>query len=345
MFTTFVMPSLPRRLCVFLGLILLALSTSISLSHADERPLLRVFTYGSMTSDWGPGPALKARFEAECQCRVEYNSSEDGVSLLNRLRLEGQRTRADVILGLDTGLIPEAERLGLTQPHQLALESFRLQDNLAWDHPHFIPFDQGYFAFVYHRQRTPHPVTSLEALLNSDARIIYQDPRTSTPGLGLLIWIQQVYGDQAPEAWRRLAERTVTVTSGWSDAYSLFLAGEADYVLSYSTSPAYHWLEEQDFNYQAVLMEEGHPRQIEVAAISRWSQNPDLARDFLAFLLSPSTQAELPLGNWMLPVIDDVALPDAFEALIQPEPLLITPEELDRQRSRWIRIWRTAVSR
>jgi thiamine transport system substrate-binding protein len=38
----------------------------------------------------------------------------------------------------------------------------------------------------------------------------------------------------------------VTVTPGWSEAYGLFLEGEADMVLSYTTSPAYHLIAEDD---------------------------------------------------------------------------------------------------
>ncbi|MCP6576788.1 thiamine ABC transporter substrate-binding protein, partial [Klebsiella pneumoniae] len=68
-------------------------------------------------------------------------------------------------------------------------------------------------------------------------RVIYEDQRTSTPGLGLLLWMQKGYGDQAPEAWQKLAAKTVTVTKGWSEAYGLLLKGESDLVLSYTTSP------------------------------------------------------------------------------------------------------------
>lgn len=75
--------------------------------------------------------------------------------------------------------------------------------------------------------------------------MIYEDPRTSTPGLGLLLWMQKVYGDKAPAAWQQLAKKTVTVTKGWSEAYGLFLKGEGDLVLSYTTSPAYHLIEEK----------------------------------------------------------------------------------------------------
>lgn len=109
--------------------------------------------------------------------------------------------------------------------------------------------------------------------------MIYQDPRTSTPGLGLLLWMQKVYGDDAPQAWQKLAKKTVTVTKGWSEAYGLFLKGESDLVLSYTTSPAYHILEEKKDNYAAANFSEGHYLQVEVAARTAASKQPELAQN------------------------------------------------------------------
>src|SRR5690606_22079916 len=81
-----------------------------------------------------------------------------------------------------------------------------------------------------------------ELVYESDVEILIQDPRTSTPGLGLLLWMKHVFGDRAEDAWATLRPRIVTVSTGWSEAYGLFLEGEAPMVLSYSTSPAYHVL-------------------------------------------------------------------------------------------------------
>jgi len=78
-----------------------------------------------------------------------------------------------------------------------------------------------------------------ELINNTEARIVIQDPRTSTPGLGLLTWIKAIYGNKAGEAWQKLNKKIVSVTKGWTDAYyNIFMAGEADMVLSYTTSPA-----------------------------------------------------------------------------------------------------------
>ena len=131
----------------------------------------------------------------------------------------------------------------------------------------FVPYDYGWFAFVYDKTKLQNPPNSLKELVNSDKplKMIYEDPRTSTPGLGLLLWMQKVFGDKAPEAWQKLAKKTVTVTKGWSEAYGLFLKGEGDMVLSYTTSPAYHLIEEKKSQYAAANFSEGHYLQVEVA--------------------------------------------------------------------------------
>src|SRR5690606_22151559 len=105
------------------------------------------------------------------------------------------------------------------------------------------------------------------------------------PGLGFVFWMRSVYGDQTPEAWKKLQKRILTVTPGWSEAYGLFTRGEAPMVLSYATSPAYHMIAENVERYQAAEFSEGHPIQIEVAAMTT-SKRSDLARNFLQFMIS-----------------------------------------------------------
>ncbi len=78
----------------------------------------------------------------------------------------------------------------------------------------------------------------------------------------------------------KLAAKTVTVTKGWSEAYGLFLKGESDLVLSYTTSPAYHIIEEKKDNYAAANFSEGHYLQVEVAARTVASKQPELAEKF-----------------------------------------------------------------
>nr|WP_218168155.1 thiamine ABC transporter substrate binding subunit [Pantoea sp. B9002] len=309
------------------------------------KPVLTVYTYDSFSADWGPGPAVKKAFEAQCDCELKYVALEDGVSLLNRVRMEGKNSKADVVLGLDNNLVQAAEKTGLFAKSSVDTSGLKLPD--GWNNQTFIPFDYGYFAFVYDKNKLKNPPKSLKELVESPEkwRVIYEDPRTSTPGLGLLLWMQKVYGDNAPDAWQKLAQKTVTVTKGWSEAYGLFLKGEGDLVLSYTTSPAYHIIEEKKENYAAAEFSEGHYLQVEVAAQLASSKQPKLAQQFMQFMVSPAFQQTIPTGNWMYPVIKS-DLPAGYQTLQVPaKALQFTPAEVADHRAAWISAWQSAVSR
>ncbi|MFJ3267368.1 thiamine ABC transporter substrate binding subunit [Serratia liquefaciens] len=308
------------------------------------KPTLTVYTYDSFAADWGPGPAVKKAFEAQCECELKFVALEDGVSLLNRLRMEGKNSAADVVLGLDNNLLQAAQQTGLFAPSDV--DSSKLNVPGGWQDKTFVPYDYGYFAFVYNKEKLKNPPKSLHELVESSQnwKVIYEDPRTSTPGLGLLLWMQKVYGDQAPAAWQKLAKKTVTVTKGWSEAYGLFLKGEGDLVLSYTTSPAYHLIEEKKDSYAAANFSEGHYLQVEVAGKLKASKQPELAERFMQFMVSPAFQNAIPTGNWMYPVIK-TSLPAGFDQMTVPQTALqYSAEDVAKQRSNWIRAWQTAVS-
>ena len=308
------------------------------------KPTLTVYTYDSFAADWGPGPAVKKAFEAQCDCELKFVALEDGVSLLNRLRMEGKNSAADVVLGLDNNLLQAAQQTGLFAPSDV--DSSKLNVPGGWQDKTFVPYDYGYFAFVYNKEKLKNPPKSLHELVDSSQnwKVIYEDPRTSTPGLGLLLWMQKVYGDQAPAAWQKLAKKTVTVTKGWSEAYGLFLKGEGDLVLSYTTSPAYHLIEEKKDSYAAANFSEGHYLQVEVAGKLKASKQPELAERFMQFMVSPAFQNTIPTGNWMYPVIK-TSLPAGFDQMTVPQTALqYSAEDVAKQRSNWIRAWQTAVS-
>src|SRR4029078_3808720 len=144
------------------------------------------------------------------------------------------------------------------------------------------------------------PPKSLDELVNGDPaqKLILEDPRTSTPGLRLLLSMKSVYGDKAAEAWGKLKSRILTTTPGWSEAYALFTKGEAPMVLSYTTSPAYHVIAENTERYKPSPFAEGHYMQVEVAGLIEASKHKELARKFLAFMMQPGFQDQIPTNNW-----------------------------------------------
>lgn len=312
-----------------------------STAFADT-PELTVYTYDSFVADWGPGPQIEAAFEASCACDLKLVGVEDGAALLSRVRLEGEKTDADIVLGLDTNLMSAAKETGLFAPHSVSADYTLPVD---WADDTFIPYDWGYFAFVHNADEDAP--SSLKALASSDLKIIIQDPRSSTPGLGLLMWVKAAYGDDAPAIWEGLSDNIVTVTKGWSEAYGLFLEGEADMVLSYTTSPAYHLITEEDDSKTAAVFDEGHYLQVEVAAKLAGTDQPELADQFLTFMVSDSFQSVIPTTNWMYPAVTpDSGLPDGFDTLAQPEKsLLFSADEAAALRDAALDEWLTALSR
>ncbi|WP_412564706.1 thiamine ABC transporter substrate binding subunit [Thalassobius sp. MITS945101] len=301
----------------------LALATGLFAATAAvaDTPVLTVYTYDSFVSDWGPGPAVEKAFEETCGCDLQLVGAGDGAALLGRLKLEGARSEADIVLGLDSNLTAAALETGLFTEHEVEAD-YDLP--IDWADSTFVPYDWGYFAFVQNADLDGP--ADFKALADSDLKIVIQDPRSSTPGLGLLMWVKAAYGDEAPAIWAGLADNIVTVTKGWSEAYGLFLEGEADMVLSYTTSPAYHLIAEEDASKSAAAFAEGHYMQIEVAGKIASSDQQELADKFLSFMVSDAFQSIIPTTNWMYPaVVPAAGLPEGFETLIQPEKSLILP--------------------
>lgn len=325
--------------------IVAALFTIPSVGHAEQT--LTVYTYDSFTAEWGPGPIIKEAFEKECECTLDFVAIDSSAGILNRVQLEGESTRADIVLGLDHSQMALAEDTGLLTESGTDLGELQLP--VEWDSNIFVPYDYGHFAFVYNTKLLDTPPKSLEELINApdDLKIIIQDPRTSTTGLGFMLWVKAVYGDDAATAWKKLKPKILTVTKGWSESYfSLFLNDEAPMVLSYDTSPGYHMAIDKTDQYQAAAFDEGHYLQIEVAALLKSSKNQELGKSFLQFLISKQAQSALPLTNVMYPSIDiGDALPPEFSKLIKPsQSLLLDKNAVRDAKKSWIDEWLEAAN-
>jgi thiamine transport system substrate-binding protein len=315
----------------------------VAIPAMAETPVLTVLTYDSFTSEWGPGPAVEKAFEATCACDLQFVPAGDGAALLARVQLEGAASQADVVLGLDTNLTAAAAATGLFAPHGVTAPTTL---PVAFDDPLFLPFDWGWFAFVHDKTKLAQAPTSFDALAASDLKVVIQDPRSSTPGLGLLMWVKAAHGERAAEVWAALADNIVTVTPGWSEAYGLFLEGEADMVLSYTTSPAYHLIAESDDTKAAALFDEGHYLQVEVAGKLAATDQPTLADQFLAFMLTDAFQSVIPQTNWMYPAVTPAAgLPDGFDAFRPAKSLLLSPEEAQAARDAALAEWQAALAK
>lgn len=282
-----------------------------------EPASLQVWTYDSFVSEWGPGPSLSRLFEEKTGIKVSFVSKGDGGALLASLLQAGKDAEADLVLGLDNNSAAKALASGLFAKAELSNKEKLRPDLLIDPSVKLIPYDFGDFAIIWDSESGLRAPTSLEDLTDPyyAKRLIIMDPRSSTPGLGLLAWTQAVYGEGWKDYWRRLKPSILAMTPGWDTGYGIFTKGEAPLVLSYSTSPAYHKAYEDSERYKALVFAEGHAAQIELAGVLAASKRKKDAEKFLDFLISAEAQALLPETQWMYPANGETKLPESFSVV------------------------------
>jgi thiamine transport system substrate-binding protein len=333
----------------------------LNFAFAQSQPLpqppeLVIYTYDSFVAPEGLGPAIFPIFEKQNRCRVRALASGDGAQILTRLELDARRGKptAQLVVGIDQPLWERAkpwlESWGNWSPNGYS----RLSSELKIEQG-FLPYDYGVLALMADqdvlRELGLKAPVSLSDLLNSEWKrnIILQDPRTSTPGLAFLLFTRSVFGNSVWDFWKKFRSQWLTLTPGWDKSYGLFLKKEAPLVWSYLTSQAYHE-EHGDKNdskrrYSAVIFQEGQPVQIEGAAWVkggiRSSQERDLAKKFLEFLITPEVQKLIPQKTWMMPVQKNVVLPKSFKNLPKPVKWISTfaqSKDIEESLSQWSRI-------
>ena len=307
-----------------------------------------MYAYDSFASDWGPGPEISERFEQEYGIPVRLQSVGDAGQVLQKAILEKDDPKADILIGIDNNLITRAKNEDVLEAYTTP-NLDKVPQDLVFDPQHYVtPYDYGYFSIIYDTEKIDTPPTSLEDLTapRFEDKLILMDPRTSSPGLGFLMWTIYAYGDEFTEYWEQLQSSILTISEGWDSGYGLFTSGEAPLVLSYTSSPAYHVEYEDSQRYQAALFEEGHYMQIEGVGMVKDAPHPEAAKRFIDFVLTEGFQEVIPLTNWMYPVLPEIELPESYDFAPQPEKrFYFEAEKIDAKRDEWIDSWSRAVTR
>ena len=172
---------------------------------------------------------------------------------------------------------------------------------------------------------------------------LMETARPAMVGLGLLLWTYNILGDGAEfEAWwETMKENALTIADGWSSAYGLFTEGEAPIVLSYTTSPVYHVMNEDTTRFQALVFPEGHEATIEGIGIVKGTDMREEAERFVDFILTEA-QLDIAIANSMYPANGAIELPSAFDYAPKPEILFrsgaTSPEKTEELQEAWLAI-------
>lgn len=339
-----------KKRTIFTVLLVLLLASCLFAQSAAETTggerSITLYCYDTFSSEWGSGPTLIPLFEEETGIKVNVVSTGDAVEMLSRAIMEGDDCQADLIMGISDDQASTAYEAGIFTSYE-SPELANVDDSLEFDPEHrLIPFDYGVFAFVWDSESgipAPACLDDLRDPVYKD-KIILIDPRTSSVGLGLLLWTIDVYGEDGYlDWWKDVGANALTIADGWSSAYGLFTEGEAPLVISYTTSPVYHVLWEDSTRYQALIFPEGHHRTIESIGILESSDNKEEARMFVDFILTEG-QAETAIANSMYPVNSTTSLPDAYQWAPVPQKVFSMDTEYIAQNiDRWTTEWTEAM--
>jgi thiamine transport system substrate-binding protein len=330
-------------------------ATGTTTSGGQPSGTLRVATYSSFTGEGTAGNWLKSAFEAEYpDVTVEFTTPESGVNQYIQRKQQGAPIDTDLYVGLNTGeLVRADERLDeqLFQPVESDLErADTVNDALRIDPDgRAIPYDTGYISLVYDEREVENPGT-FDALLEPayENALITQNAQQSDPGRAFLLWTIIAKGEDGYlDYWAGLVDNGVRILSDWEPAYNAYMNGEAPMVVSYSTDQVYYHGEGVEMAKHQVgfLNDQGYANP-EAMAVFADAPNPDLARRFMDFVLTPAAQAEIAVRNVQFPAVEGVDPGEEFSkyAYEPPEPVTFTYDELAGNVDTWVDDWSRQIA-
>ena len=318
---------------------------------ADDAPgTVRLLTYDS----YAISEATLEAFTAQSGLEVEILRGADAGEVVNRALLTKDNPEADVLFGIDNTLLSRALDGGIFVPYQAAgveqvSTDLRLDDRVT-------PIDTGDVCLnidleYYAADGAPSPPQSLEELAEPAYRdqLVVEDPAASSPGLAFLLATIDRFGEDGYlDYWQSLKDNGVDIVSGWTEAYYGSFSGgsgEGDrpIVVSYASSPAAEviFADPPTGPAPTAAVLDGCYRQIEFAGVLDGAANPDGARQLVDFMLTETYQNDIPLNNFVYPVLPSAQLPPEFTAFApQPsDPASLPPQDVAEHRDRWVADW------
>lgn len=305
-------------------------------------------------------------FQAGCGCQVRFLKSGDAGLALNKAILSKGNPLADVFFGVDNSFLSRALAADIFEPYaSQALAG--LPGDLKLDASNrLLPVDYGYVVLNYHKEYfTENGIAvpqNLRDLTQSpySGLVVVENPATSSPGMVFLMTTVAAFGEEGSytylDFWRDMRKNQVVVADGWEDAYYNQFSGgsgQGDHplVVSYATSPAaevYFADPQPAVSPTGNILPPGQTfRQVEFVGILKGAANPDLARQWVDFMLGEQFQADIPLQMWVYPARTGTPLPAVFtkHAQAPTQPATLTPAQIEAGREKWLKAWTDVVLR
>jgi len=300
-----------KKIIVFILFLTLLLATFLFYKQSEKtQKILRVYTYSSFNSEYGPGSELSDLFKKLTGYKIEYISSDSALTMFRLFKNDTKKV--DVFIGVDQFTKEKALKDVSWKKASIRFDKsfyniFKIDASSK-----LIPFNWSPMTFIYKKSTTAPPM-GWQNILDKKISISIPDPRTSSPGNVYLFWLYSSFKDRFIAATSSLSEHS-TWSPSWTTSYGLFTKGKLNMGFSYLSSLAYHW-KNKDFDYQAASFKSGHPVHIEYSGVPAHCNHCNVAKRFLNFLVSPEAQKIIMLKNYMLPVRKAIVKGTVFEKL------------------------------
>ena len=168
---------------------------------------------------------------------IKVNRIESGEdALIERLRSEGQRSPADVLITVDAGRLWRAEQLGLFQPVKSPILESRIPSHLREPAGLWFGFSQRARVIAYNKDKVkPGEVPTYESLADAKwkGRVCMRSA-TNIYNLSLMGALIDHLGEQRAEAWAKSVRANLAQDpkGGDTDQLKAVAAGQCDLTVS-----------------------------------------------------------------------------------------------------------------
>jgi thiamine transport system substrate-binding protein len=311
--------------------------------------------------DFATSKGLLESFTRQSGITVKVLKAGDAGRAVNQAVLTKDHPLADAFYGVDNTFLSRALDAGIFVPYS-SPELARVPSRFQLDAKHRVtPIDYGDVCinddlgyFSSHHLAAPVTLDDLAKPAYKNLLVV-ENPADSSPGLAFVLATVARYGtDHWLEYWKKLRADGVKVVSSWDDAYNGAFSGsgagkqaggDRPLVVSYASSPPAEVTGDNPPPIGTLL--DTCFRQVEFAGVLRGTKKAAAVHELIDFMLSAKFQEDMPLNMYVFPVRDGAALPPVFVkyAQVAPNPFVVPPADIERNRATWIRQWTDTVLR
>jgi len=318
---------------------------------------LTVGTYSSFVdapSD-SPGEWITSEFEERYGVTFEWATPPNDLNHYVERHNQGADIEADAYLGvrpqnlvradrqLDGDLFAESDTDLLEHGSDIGDEFFFDPQNRA------IPTFLSHCAIVYDGRNVPEPETFDDLTKDVyEGKIAIPNPAQTTTGLLFLLWSIDEFGpDGYLDYWEELTANEVRILGSWDDVYTQFQEGEMPVVVSFSNDRVFakRFGNSLEKHRVALLNGDGYAN---LAGVARFADgaNPELAYEFMDFVLEPEVQSVIAERNVTGPVNETAEPPEVFREYAKDpdESVFFGYDELEGNLEGWITDWSRQIA-